>query len=42
MAGLELPPPPMQTRYGPAIIRDLGLADYDSTFAAMRAFTDHG
>ena len=24
----------------PALIRHLGLADYDSTFAAMRAFTD--
>jgi lipoyl(octanoyl) transferase len=25
---------------GPALIRHLGLVDYDSTFAAMRAFTD--
>jgi lipoyl(octanoyl) transferase len=24
----------------PALIRDLGLADYEATFAAMRAFTD--
>lgn len=30
----------MQTRHGHAVIRDLGLADYESTFAAMRAFTD--
>lgn len=29
---------PTQTE--PALIRHLGLADYDSTFAAMRAFTD--
>lgn len=25
---------------GPALVRHLGLVDYDSTFAAMRAFTD--
>lgn len=40
MAGLESPPNTMQTRHGHALIRDLGHADYDSTFAAMRAFTD--
>lgn len=39
----EKPPPtiPMlPTRPAPAIVRDLGRADYDSVFAAMRAFTD--
>jgi len=28
------------TPIGPALIRDLGRADYEPTFAAMRAFTD--
>lgn len=30
--------PPQPT--APALVRDLGRADYDTTFAAMRAFTD--
>ena len=43
MAGLQdtathYPMP--STRPAPAIIRDLGRADYEPVFAAMRAFTD--
>src|SRR4051812_44340170 len=47
MMGLRFPAKPATydpimslTRAEPALIRHLGLADYDSTFAAMRAFTD--
>ncbi|MFT5643559.1 MAG: lipoyl(octanoyl) transferase [Janthinobacterium sp.] len=35
---LESPMPARASE--PALIRDLGLADYEATFAAMRAFTD--
>jgi lipoyl(octanoyl) transferase len=33
---ISMPPQPI----GPALVRDLGRADYEPTFAAMRAFTD--
>ena len=35
-----MPPQPSPPTPAPALIRDLGRADYATTFAAMRAFTD--